>query len=212
MAETGKPEDLQKVKEQPFRDDISTDPPAPRGLWLTSKIRRAVAYLFGWDGSQFRRIRVESLDPYPIKAAAYASYYGTELRLIKINSVGGIFTSIRGSSPTGSSFTAGVSDRNRLMVDSRFGMIDGVSAATVTVTDSGGQLVAANADRVSVKVRNVGSEPVLISTDSSPSASNAFRLRGGDEIEIRNPSAIYAICETAGSSSDVAYWEETCST
>ena len=209
MPDEPKPDDVQQIKETPFRDDIETDPPAPRGLWLSSLIRRAVCYLMGWDGSQWRRLLVAS-DSRLKTRALIEGQYGDKILPMPSDADGCPYINAQMLLKPGTTWMRwrGDTDGNGY-VFTKPDRTNAIYAATVSVPDSNTYLVLSKSNRTRAFIRNVGSEPVYVSGTSYPDASNAFRLDPGDEIEMRYTGTIFAACATSGQSTDVAYIQET---
>jgi len=70
----------------------------------------------------------------------------------------------------------------------------------VTVTTGGGTLIAANANRLKLRIINTSTNPVYISTNATPSTTNGFYLAGivGYMLPTHFTGALYAI-STGGS-------------
>lgn len=205
-------EELERITDVPFADDIETERPGRFRLWLSNLLRRTIAYLYGWDGTEWKRLQLYTV--VGTKALPVAIYgAGGFKHGIYVNSTGSVGCFPHHQDYVSASTSAwAFQNVASLCVSRREERIDAGSAAVVGVTSTPAVLVPANGDRVRVVIRNLGSDNVLISLDSAPSTSNAFRLRPGEDIEIKNPADIWAVDESGAGPNDVGYWEERCST
>ena len=77
-----------------------------------------------------------------------------------------------------------------------------------SITEAAGQVVAANANRIKVTLRNTGANTVYIGFDASVTSSNGFTLVANSSLtDSSSLASIYAIC-AAGKTSTISYVEE----
>ena len=222
-------ETLARIVEPHLADDLSVNREDAKQLTISNLVRRTAAMLLAWDGSRLRRLQSDKEGALYVDAASQ----GSTRKAIPLDDEGRVENCPRVAIYNEATFTTIVADsEGRLLIvpdapskiasDGNTYALQGDTSgrvfvvpqqataqtcafATLTITDADSQsLPAAQGTYCTRLVKNVGSENVLISTNSSPAAANGFRLRPGDEIVVRSSNTLYAKCETASSSSDVA--------
>ncbi|MEW8131482.1 MAG: hypothetical protein AB2758_20710 [Candidatus Thiodiazotropha endolucinida] len=84
-----------------------------------------------------------------------------------------------------------------------------VSYGAVSVGSTATLIQAANANRSSCLVQNLGAAPIYIGSDSSVTVSNGIEIPVGGSMEVKHIRTVYGIC--ASGTQDTRYMEESTS-
>lgn len=78
----------------------------------------------------------------------------------------------------------------------------------ITVTDAAGLIVASNANRKQLIMKNIGNVPIYIADDNSVTAANGLPILGGKTFNQNDFTGdVYGICDT-GESADMEFLEQ----
>ena len=164
----------------------------------------------GWDGAAWQNLMVQSVDYKNLRVCVYDGGACTTVFTANLDNrsttSGGLVTNSFLYGFDGTDWDRLRSDPN-MHLNVNMGGLASLSHGQVAMSATATSVKAANANRKTLTIKNVGAKDVYLG-GSGVTTTNGFKLAAGEGLsDIRSTTDIYGVC-ASGETTPVCYWEE----